>query len=311
MRPSTKEIVIAYSHSIKTVMPDLIFSGCFDDWLKLVSDFETEIANDLDEKYHEFLPLRTEVMKLVVKELYGHMPYSKEYILRTYGQSRSGIKYVYFPSSGNKRLIVSFSGFIKYISFARLSWYFDSSEEWDGDTSYLFLGDPDCYWYVGKEESPTATIYEQIIISTMRNNGFSADKVFCVGASMGGYAALYFSIKLKLHSCFSIHAQLNKRSARLYELDNWDKNIRECGRNFYDVVDLVDSSSTLPNIYLEVGRHPSDRCGVDELFRSINKHSGVFVISNHQDLNHNTPNPTKETIAKYIELFEFYGTNHS
>lgn len=301
--PSTKDIVRAYASAIKIILPELKYNNDFEAWKDSVNKKENEFKKILDSRYVPFIPLRTEVLKLVVKELYHVMPYSKEYIVNKYSFNHHGIQSVYFPSK-NKRLIISFTGFINYVSFARLSWYFDETEQWNSDTSYLFLCDPSRHWYVGEENNATGQLYEDIITKIMHDNHFTPQQVSCIGASMGGYAALYFSLKLKLNACLAVHAQLNKRAARLYEKDIWDKKIAECGRNFYDIIDLAEASETLSNIYLEYGKHPSDLSGLDELIIALSQKNSLLVLKSHNSRDHNTTSPDRQTIKKYIELFE-------
>lgn len=304
MSVSTRDIVNGYAAAFKDLGVDNLYGGDFSAWLKRMKEIEPYVANKLTENIRSFLPLRDEVYKLIVKALFEVMPFSKEYIVNNYQRIYKEKSYLIYPANKPSRMLVLFSGYINYISYNRFSWYFDEFEKWEGDTLYLFLNDPSLHWYVGESGKPEAAIYEEIIKKTAADYGIERNSIYAVGASMGGYAALYFSFSMGLAGCIAVHAQLSKKSAARYGIDNWYRKINDCGHQFIDVDDLIARSVHSPMVYLEAGRHPSDDFNLDRVVTELSKKNCVFAVERVSSLDHSTKSPSKEKIESIFSFFE-------
>lgn len=304
MALTTKAIVLAYAAAYGKNYPNEAYDGSFSEWYAAVAEKELLILDDLPSDVKSFLPLREEVYKLVIKELYGIMPFSKEYIVSRYQREYGGKKYLVYPAENPGRLVILFSGYINYVSYNRFSWYYDSNEQWCGDTVYLFLNDPSLHWYVGHEDKNESVIYREIIELVASEFGLGLQSVYAVGASMGGYAALLFSYMVGLGGCVAVHPQLCKQSAARYELDNWSRKISECGYRFLNIEDVIAMSKNNPIVYLEVGRHPSDACGLEGVVVELSKRNSSFILERTKAHEHNTQSPSREKIDQLICFFE-------
>ena len=137
----------AWAASYRTVESDL----------KLAA---SELFYNKDEFYKNF-PLRDNNVKLIIKELYGFMPFSKENILKKYQKIHKNKTYLFYPGKKVKRLIILMTGYIDYVSYNRFSWYWDEEEKWERDTAYLFLCDVSKHWYVGVEGDKDKDIFKE------------------------------------------------------------------------------------------------------------------------------------------------------
>ncbi len=305
IRPSTAEIVSDIAKVIKTYLNHIpAYTGNFDDWLNTVNLYLEELTCHLDSRIAEYLPLRDDVWKLVVKELYGVMPFSKEYILKKYRKVKNNIPYLFYPSTNPKRLIILFTGYIDYEAYSRFSWYFDEKELWNSENAYLFLGDQSLYWYVGQQDMPTCHIYQMIILDTLKELKLSPLQAYTIGASMGGYAAILLATLCELKGAIAVHPQLCKKSAERYQKENWKRQINKCGTNFVDLEDVIYKYEYTPTIYLEVGRHPSDEAGLNNFIQAINSKNTLFILKRIASTNHETQSPSKALIEGLIHFFE-------
>lgn len=283
------------------------YSGDFDRWKTAFLARSEHIATLLPAGVARHLPVRDDVLKLVIKAAYGVIPFSREYVLKHYQRQHRDKYYLVYPASNVQRLCILFSGYIDRVTYNRYSWYFDESEQWNGETAYLFLNDPGLHWYVGAEGSEDTRIYSEIIERVLAENGLEASRAFAVGASMGGYASLYYGLRLGLGGCIAVHPQLSYKGARRYELGNWERQIRACGGNFYDVDDLIAKAQAVPPIYLECGDHPADIFGLDRVLAALSQRNATFLVHRPKTAEHNTKSPSKDRIETLLNYFEAFG----
>ena len=308
-RPNTEELIDIVSKALILVLKNNIdekkYEGDFDEWFNSIKELIPEIEEVLPQEIKDLFPLRKEAWKLIVQKLYGRMPYSKEYILMRYRRVYKDIPYLFYPSKKvASKLIILFTGYIDYESYNRMSWYWDETEEWETDIAYLFLGDQSLHWYVGTPDSPKIDIYKDIILRTLDDLKLDSSSAFSVGASMGGYASIVFGILCKLGGVISVHPQLCKKSAERYHLDNWKRQINQCGSNFIEVDDLIAKSNYIPPLYLEVGQNPADTVGLKRSILEINNKNCILILKRVFSEEHETKSPTKKQIYNLIKFFE-------
>lgn len=297
------EKVALAAASIDSIQP---YRGDFEEWKASFGAHHEKLTSLLPANVSNFLPLRDDVLKLIIKKLYGIMPFSREYIFKNYQRKHKDKHFLFYPAQNASRLCILFSGYIDRITYNRYSWYFDGSEKWGGDTAYLFLNDPSLHWYVGKEGSDDFATYSYIIDSVIKEIGIDRKRVFAIGASMGGYASLLYGLALNLGGCISVHPQLSYKGTRRYELGNWERQIRECGSNFYDVDDLIAKSKAIPQIYIESGDHPADIYGLDRVIQTLSDRNASFTVHRPVTAEHNTESPSKARIEALISFFEAF-----
>lgn len=285
--------------------------GKYEDWVQNYRDIEDDLkyaAGELfynkDEFYKNF-PLRDNNVKLIIKELYGFMPFSKENILKRYQKKYKNKMYLFYPGKKVKRLIILMTGYIDYVSYNRFSWYWDEEEKWERDTAYLFLCDVSKHWYVGMEGEQDKEIYKEIIEGKLMELNLSSKDAYIIGASMGGYASLLFGIECGLGGIISVHPQLSKKSAYRYHKSDWILKINECGINFIEVDDLIAKTDNIPPLYLEIGRNPADQCGLKGVLEVLNNKKCFLLLNRTQTCEHDTKSPDRLKIEKLISVFDY------
>ncbi len=113
-------------------------------------------------------------------------------------QSSDDGEYVFYENKESDRLIIVFSCRYTYNVFQAGPRFLDGLE-----TNALFINNPAGNWYSDKEDERVSRIIEKYALSK-----FSHNKIFCHNASMGGYAAIKFSIKHNL-ICIAANPQFN------------------------------------------------------------------------------------------------------
>jgi len=304
---TTKDIVKQIANHIKKTNNSLLQYNSFDEWIEKFRKKEEEYKNIFPIEVHKNFPLHDDVIKLIVKELFSIMPFSKPYILQNYERHLDGIDYLLYPSSNPHRLIILFSGLSGHKTYNRYSWYWDETEKWESNTVYLFLNDLSEQWYVGNDENPMGEKYIKIIQSVLNEYNISRSKTFTVGGSMGGYGAIFYAINMGLKGAIAIHPQITYKATRKHRADDWGKKIRACGSQFYDLTDYLFKRNIIPFLYLEYGLYEADREGAEELISTFQKRQALVIIRKTANPDHVTNNPSKQTIESIITFFENTG----
>lgn len=304
---NTIEFVDYVSKVIETNYLDINESSTFSELEEKLILNNSELIDFCPGFMAKDFPINEDVRKLIYKKITGKMPFSKNYILKKYERSHSGINYLFYPSLVSERLLIFFTGRAPHKTYNRYSWYWDETETWQGTTSFLFLNDIDNLWYVGAEDSPSMFKYIEIIEKTIKDIGIKKDSVFSIGGSMGGYAALLYAYVCKLRAVISIHPRLSFKAAKKYNERQGENDITICGRNFIDIEDLVHRSNHIPLIYLEHGTCRADDYPTASLIEELRSKSCFLINRKTDNPEHFTKNPSKKTVESLIELFENLG----
>lgn len=286
--------------------PQLKYEVEFSEWAKLFLENWLDFADQIPSAVADRMPYGTDVHARVYYEIFGRMPFSKDFIYKNYEVMYRGKNYLLFPSFGKKekKLIVLFSGNVGRKTYNRYSWYWDEEESWKSDSVYLFLNDIDSHWYVGRSGEPDIKVYSEIIWHVMAQYNISKDNVYTVGGSMGGYAAILFAINMNLKAAIAVNPQLSFRSALRYKEPSWENKLRECGENFRDLSDEVFRHDSRPLIYLEQSQYQADQAGFDDFFSAIRSSKSFLILRQTEKLDHVTENPTKSSIDLIINFIE-------
>lgn len=299
---STQEIVWALAYVSQQLIPEEIPVG-YATWYAAFLAQQAAFAAQLPENIATRLPFSEDVAKLVYAELTGAMEFSRPYVLSRYEREYNGKPYLLFPGGKPRRLLVLFSGNAGRKTYNRYSWYWDKTECWEGDTAFLFLADADSHWYVGRSGENDVADFSHIISSVLAELKLTPRDAVTIGASMGGYGALFYGIRLGLAGVIAVNPQLCFASALEYKEPSWETKMRECGTNFCDLVTLMGAHGPLPAIYLETSDNPADVAGLDDFLLKAKTLGGLFVLNRHIYDEHETSNPTQQQIATLVDLF--------
>lgn len=282
---TTKDIIDIIVKNTKQHKIFLLEKINFDEWEKRYRGSEDFYKELFTENIYKNFPLHSDVLKLIYKELFSEMPFSKAYILKQYEQTLDEIDYLLFPAIKADRLVILFSGLSGHKTYNRFSWY----------------------WDVGTDKNPLREKYIKIIQSVLNKYSIDRGKTITVGGSMGGYASLLFAFDMGLRGAISVHPQITYKSTRKHHINDWESKIRECGSQFYDLTDFIFKRHTIPFVYLEYGDYEADKEGAEELIQGLQKREALVVFRKTLSKDHVTNNPSKVTVDSIITLFENTG----
>jgi hypothetical protein len=300
---NTKELVGVLAKIIVEEWPQLVYIHDFAVWKVAFQSMEPEIRSRLPSYCEKDFPLSEDVKKMAVWRVTGFMPFSKNFVIANYEKNHRGIDYLFYPSESPKRLIVIFSGLSSRKSYNRFSWYWDESQRWVGDTAYLFLNDLAETWYCGTPSDGRLDIYSEIITRAMSELGLSGNRVFSLGASMGGYAAILFGIIHGFNGVLSVNAQVNKKYAALSKSSEWLDKMSLCGDCFIDLECFASDAKSLPKLYIQYGQYEADRKASESIVRAFQGRTSMLITSILSDETHVVDKPTRGTIESCISLF--------
>lgn len=229
-------------------------------------------------------------------------------IIKKYQRNKYFFDHLYFPAQNAKRMIVFFSS-MGLNRYDRVSWFFDPSEQWNGDTACLFIKDDTLHYFLGTEEKPLQGSIKRLIDEYMALNKLKPSQVFAVGGSMGGYAAIYYASFLGLNAAIVANPQVNKASTIAHEFSNWEERIIECGDLFKDL-DYFVLKRTLPNLYIEYGNYPAYYIAVKSLLRAYRSKNGLCISRKANWAGHTVDCLSRFSILNSIFFFEHHGFNN-
>ncbi len=234
------------------------------------------------------------------------MKWNSEYVRRKYGFQFLGRDGVYYPCKDAKRLIVSFSSMGKD-RYDRYSWFWQEDEVWP-ETAYLFIKDDDFQYFLGNDAKPLFQTFRKLILRFMDMSGVGAQQVFTIGGSMGGYAAIYYASVMQLNGALMTNPQLDYASARAHQYQNWERQIRSTGAEWYDIAEFVHKWPAMPNVYIEYGNYRADKIAAEKLIEALSQApNSLFIVRKTDWSVHAVNSLSKTTIESVIRLFENHG----
>ncbi len=218
------------------------------------------------------------------------------YVLNKYQIKMRDRECLFYPAKNPKRLLIFFTG-LKKNTYIMWSWFWREQEDWD-DTAYLFLKDDDFCWYLGNSQQSFVEDYSAIINTFMERCKLSKEKVFTIGGSMGGYAAILYATRLGLKAAIAINPQVNKASKAIRGFD-------DIGNKWQELEQVVAASQTVPDISLIYSYCPRDQAAGNALLDVIKQKGSLVILRRHDsDLHTGGANLTKEFIETEIDYLE-------
>lgn len=202
------------------------------------------------------------------------------YILKKYEQTLFGKPHLFYPAKNPKRLLITFASRTK--SYSMCSWYWRDEEDWR-DTAYLFLRDETQSWYLGNDENDLVKDFSNLINYYITVCKLTNEKVFAIGGSKGGYAALFYATILGLKGVIAVNPQVNKTSN---EITRWD--LDRMGKRWQDLDKVFESSPNVPMVLLAYGHYPRDIAAGNDLLNVLKEKSPMAIIRRHPSFDHKT-----------------------
>lgn len=163
-------------------------------------------------------------------------------------------------------------------------------------------------YFLGDTEHPLTQTFRKIIIKYMETANVSAEKTFTIGGSMGGYAAIYYASLMQLNGAITNNPQIDYASTRAHQYQNWERNIRKVGSEWYDLPEFIFKWPCIPNIYLEYGNYRADRLAAEKLISALTQsENSLFIVRKTNWPGHTVNALSKITIESAIRMFENHG----
>jgi hypothetical protein len=282
--------------------------------IKFLHDKSNEISFLIKKRFDVELIIKTDSILKVINTIFlknilkkSEGKWNKEYVRANYSFSCYGRDSIYYPSNDPKRLLVHFSSMGKD-RFDRYSRFFDFSEMWNESSAHLFLKDDNFSFFLGNDDSPLTLTYSKIIKQFALMNNLELNKVFTIGGSMGGYAALYYTSLLNLNGAIVVAPQVNKLALEAHKFDNWRTHVSNTGNQFRELDFFMLRKDNSPNIYIEYGNYKADQIAAENLLNSIKDLPGLRVIRKANWSKHSIDDYLSlKTILSTIQYFEDNG----
>jgi len=276
----------------------------YDTWVSSFRFWEQNIPEETTKQLKALIPVRDSIAKLIYQHLYIKMPFDREYIFKKYEHQFEDVEYLLYPSTKTKRLVVLLSGYSDKKTYNRYSWYWDENEQWETDTSYLFINDTTGSWYSGFDDERRYSKYINILNNTLNSLNITSKQTFLVGGSMGGYGAIRLGMEISAGGIIAINPQTSINAAKFHNDPTWSVNIERCGDNFIPVDQCIETSDNPPPLYFECGKYAADHEDVKKILASASDKRISIFFNLHGSDKHVTYSPAREKVEALISLFE-------
>ncbi|QGQ48166.1 hypothetical protein [Metabacillus sediminilitoris] len=218
------------------------------------------------------------------------------------------VKYVLYPSKSDK-MLVCFTTLGPHI-YERIRMFWEENEEWD--INFLFISDNNGkqkggLYYLGYKDDyfvERQTIQLIELISELQN----VKEIYTIGSSMGGYAAIYYAIKLNFQGAISVVPQANEELIHQYGWQKWKQVLQEVGP-LPNLGSIIASRESLPSLYIQYGTYPADLEAAEYLKKSLEQKNGLYMFDCFPNGEHTSDFMTKELIYQILHLFSLK-SNH-
>lgn len=205
-------------------------------------------------------------------------------------------QHLFYPAKNAKRLLIFFTGAVKN-RYSMWSWFWRDDEAWQ-DTAYLFVKDDSLCWYLGNNERSLVEDYKELIAYYMWQTGVSRDAVYTIGASMGGYGALFYATALGFKGAIVLNPQVTKAYASHFSIDNTQDR-------WLNLDEHITLASTVPHLSLVACLEKSDQLAGYTLIDTYKAKLATMIIRRDQSILHTGSSVfTKSFIEREVAFFE-------
>ncbi len=310
----TKQIISDVKGALERVLLDgsVLLRKVDFDFLEDIFDKNiNNIKKELPDGYSYDINDMSRVAKIMVmNSIFSHTQsvidggWNKDYVREKYTCTISGIDFIYYPARNPKNLLITFSSMGRN-SYDRYSRYYDTKEVWDTDTSFIFFKDEENSFFLGTEGSPMTGSILRIIKFISDINKIPRENIFTSGSSMGGYAAIYYSIEGQCGGALVYAPQINKKCIGMHEYRNWDKYANLVGTAWIDLDIMIHRRSGNENLYIEYGNYPADLQAASIIKSQYEVKKKGIIISSHLDIDEHTKKDClqKDDVLAAIKIF--------
>lgn len=218
-----------------------------------------------------------------------------EYVKSKYQHFLYGLDCIFYPAKNPKRLIVSFSYTGSF--YGMWSWFWEKDENWN-ETAFLFLRDLSGTWYSGSANQSLIDNFSNVIKHFVNISGLSYDKVFTLGISTGGYAAILYGALL---GCKGALADIPQFNAEIWQKNTGNFNPLAA---WHDIAKVLRQTAQLPIISIHHGSFLADAQAASEFINVLKERVSTFIIRRTAMTVHWGGTLKKSFILKEFEYME-------
>jgi hypothetical protein len=234
------------------------------------------------------------------------LKFNAEKVLAKYERSAhigdDKIKYVLYPSKSDK-MLVCFTTLGPHI-YERIRMFWEETEEWD--INFLFISDNNGaqkggLYYLGYEDNyfvEKQTIELIKLVSELQRT----KEIYTIGSSMGGYAAIYYALKLNLKGAIAVVPQANEEIIHQIGWQKWKQVLSEVGP-LPNLGSMIATKDLLPSLYIQYGIYPADLAAAESLKNSLEGKNGLYMFDCFPKEEHTSDFMTKELVFQILHLF--------
>jgi pimeloyl-ACP methyl ester carboxylesterase len=193
--------------------------------------------------------------------------------------SSFGIDGIIFKPPVAKKVVVCFSG-MNLGRYERWSWFYQRFLKND-QTIYIVFKDDDFLFYLNREGKDTETLHAKFLLEILKEYNLTTSKLYTVGSSMGGYAAIYYSLLLSGGGAIVSNPLVDLDSATHHSHTLWTRKIKECNQQWKNIIDMIKCHKNKTNFFLSYGNYLPDVLASSKLINALNETNLTYV--RHRD----------------------------
>ncbi|WP_312602496.1 MULTISPECIES: alpha/beta hydrolase-fold protein [Pseudomonas] len=218
--------------------------------------------------------------------------------------SIQGVDVLCWKDENPETAVINFSS-MNPGKFERWSWF--KSKPLSKPAVYIFMKDEGQNFYLGHKNNPLCDKLSDFLLDKLSLNNVPLSSAAAVGASMGGYASIYFALKMGLKFSISINPQVDYESACLHKFGLWKRKILESAWVDLDSY-IEDKSNEIKKSHIELchGLYPADLSASNKLENALISRGVSYSKHQEASAEHGWLYYNSETLIDKINSL-FYG----
>jgi len=195
---------------------------------------------------------------------------TNEEIIQKHLVSYKTVDSLVFEPTKVEKILVSFTG-MQLGHFNKWSWYYHEHQK---DTSILFivLRDDEHLYFLDRPKKTYVDDHLEFINQKIEQYGLTSKDVYTTGASMGGYAAVYYGFLLDAKVTIASVPTVDYKSAELIKpWTLWTRQMNSVGEHWVDLHDFILTQKSTTDVYIIHGQFNADVSAADNLIKSLEK----------------------------------------
>jgi hypothetical protein len=195
-----------------------------------------------------------------------------------------GVDGIIFKPETAQRVVVCFSG-MNPGRYERWSWFYQQFLK-DDQTVYIVFKDEDFLFFLNRKNKKIEDLHLKFMLNILDEYKLSPSKLFTIGSSMGGYAALYYSLILSAGGSLISNPLIDLEGAKHHKHSLWTRKIEECGDNWKDLIQLIKEHKKKMNLFLSYGNYLPDIIASTKIITALNDTNMFYIRHRDEEIIH-------------------------